>query len=213
MKPKATAQRLFQVSFAPIDELHPDPKNARTHSESQLALLKKSLREWGWYAPIGVARGLVVFGNGRLEAARGLRDEGVHIDGTPSPDEAPIVDLSHLSAEQIKALSLADNRLPELAGWDNSLLAEALGELNAAAFDITSIGFSNADLASLTEAFDPASIIVVPVTPVDDRFWISIRGPLRSQAPALQKLRVLMAEIEGVVVENGTVTDDGPARL
>lgn len=53
----------------------------------------------------------------------------------------------------------------------------------------------------------PASVEELDVSTVGDRFWISVRGPLASQAKALQQLRALMAEIPGVTVEQGTVGD------
>jgi hypothetical protein len=44
----------------------------------------------------------------------------------------------------------------------------------------------------------------VDTAEVGDRFWIVVRGPLKAQAAALQKLRLLLKEIAGVDVELGT---------
>jgi hypothetical protein len=205
-KPAADAPWLLGIQFKRLDELQPDPRNARTHTDVQLGLIAESLREFGWASPLGEAGGLLTFGHGRLAAAKRLRDAGVHIAGTPSPDMAPVVDLSRLSADQRKALALADNRLSELAGWDAALLAEQLGELTAVHFDIESIGFTADDLAGPE---GHPSVAETPVSRVEDRFWISVRGPLPSQAAALQALLDVMARVDGVTVELGTVLDDG----
>jgi hypothetical protein len=40
-----------------------------------------------------------------------------------------------LTAEQVRAYRIVDNRLSELSGWDDELLAAELHALNAAGFD------------------------------------------------------------------------------
>lgn len=199
---------VLEIKFKPLDELRANPRNAKVHPEPQIEKIKESLRRFGWYAPVGHADGVMSFGHARLEAARRLRDAGEHIRGTPSPDLVPTVDLRHLSPEDRRALALADNRLGELGQWDTATLAEELAELARSDFGLEGLGFSRDDLAQLADAGDmTAAVQEVPVSPVEDRFWISVRGPLAQQAQALQALRGVMAEIPGVMVEIGTVTD------
>jgi hypothetical protein len=40
---------------------------------------------------------------------------------------------------------------------------------------------------------------------VADEFWISVRGPLKHQADALQRLEAQMKELDGVTVDLGTI--------
>lgn len=198
------------IQFKRFDEIKADPRNARTHTDPQIALIEASLERSGWYAPLVEGRGKLRIGHGRLEAAKRLFMRGVHIAGAP-PGEAPVVDRSDLDEKTLSALSLADNRISDLAGWDASLLAEQIGTLTEAGFDITDIGFSPDDFITLTSETDVASIVETPVSRVEDRFWISVRGPMTQQAAALQALRGVMEGIEGLQVELGTVLDDGPA--
>jgi ParB-like chromosome segregation protein Spo0J len=206
----AVSPWLLSIQFKPLDDLRPDPNNARTHTASQIEIVEKSLVARGWYLPIGEGDEQIVFGHARWTAARNLRDRGIHIGGTPSADMAPVVDLSHLSPRERTALALADNRIAELAGWDTAILAEQIGMLAGDGFDLGSVGFSADDMVAMTVAADPAAVVEIVVAPVADRFWISVRGPLPRQAKALQALRRVMAEIDGITVELGTVMhEDG----
>ena len=51
-------------------------------------------------------------------------------------DEVPVIRLSHLTPEQVRAYRIADNQLELDAGWDEELLAAEFHELNAAGFDL-----------------------------------------------------------------------------
>ena len=57
--------------------------------------------------------------------------------------------LDHLTEEQRKAYRLADNKLTELGAWDEALLAGELQELLAEDFDLSVVGFSDAELDEL----------------------------------------------------------------
>ena len=73
---------------APVADLIPYGRNARTHSDAQVAQIAASIREFGFTNPILVDgdRG-VIAGHGRLLAARML-----------NMPEVPIIELSHLTA-------------------------------------------------------------------------------------------------------------------
>ena len=108
-----------KIKIRRLAELEPYNRNARTHSEEQLEQLAASIREFGFVQPI-LAResGQIVAGHARLEAARraGL-------------DRVPVIVLDHLTEAQARALVLVDNRLAELGGWDQDLLAAELADL------------------------------------------------------------------------------------
>ncbi len=96
----------------PTAKLLPYARNARTHSEDQVAQIAASIAEFGFTNPIlAGSDGIIVAGHGRLAAAQKLGLERV-----------PVVVLDHLSQTQRRALVIADNRIAENAGWDDAML-------------------------------------------------------------------------------------------
>jgi len=138
-KPKPTAER--KLEDRPIETLIPYARNARTHSDAQVAQIAASIREFGWTNPVLVdgANGIIA-GHGRVLAARKLGLEAV-----------PCIELGHLSETQRRAYILADNKLAEQAGWDVELLKLELQELRAEDFDVGLAGFDAHELAALLE--------------------------------------------------------------
>ena len=103
----------MKVTQEKIENLIPYARNARTHSDDQVAQIAASIKEFGWTNPILVdgEKGIIA-GHGRLAAARKL-----------GLKEIPVIELKHLSETQKKALILADNKLALNSGWDNEMLA------------------------------------------------------------------------------------------
>jgi hypothetical protein len=122
-----------------IERLVPYARNARTHSDAQVAQLAASIREWGWTVPVLVDEaGMLIAGHGRILAARKL-----------GLAEAPVMVARGWSEAQKRAYVLADNKLAMNAGWDQSMLAVELADLRDMAFDTQLIGFSEIELADL----------------------------------------------------------------
>jgi ParB-like chromosome segregation protein Spo0J len=120
----------------PVEALIPYARNARTHSDAQIAQLAASLREFGWTNPILVdGESGVIAGHGRLLAARKL-----------GMKEVPVIELGHLTPTQKKAYIIADNKMALNAGWDFELLREDLNELDAENFDLELTGFDAKEL-------------------------------------------------------------------
>ena len=133
-----------QIEQWPIARLKPYAKNARTHSDDQIARIAASLIEYGWTAPVMVSdEDEIVAGHGRLLAAQYL-----------GLTEVPVIRLGHLTPEQVSAYRIADNRLSELSGWDDELLAAELHALNATGFDLDLTGFEGEDLDRLLAPLD-----------------------------------------------------------
>ena len=131
----------------PIERLRPYTRNARTHSEEQIAQVAASIKEFGWTNPVLVAEdGTVVAGHGRLLAARKLGLAAV-----------PVVVLDHLSETQRRAYIIADNKLALNAGWDEKVLAAELRELESEGVDLSLVGFSDDELADLRADDEPQS--------------------------------------------------------
>jgi ParB-like chromosome segregation protein Spo0J len=123
----------------PIADLIPYARNARTHSDAQVAKIASSIREFGFTNPVLTDgdKGIIA-GHGRVLAARKL-----------GMKEVPTIELSHLSVQQRKAYIIADNRLALDAGWDNALLSLELSELKDDGFDLAVIGFEAGELTGL----------------------------------------------------------------
>jgi hypothetical protein len=131
--------RDLAVEFWPIDRLIPYARNARTHTDKQIAEVAASIVEFGWTNPILVGGdGIVIAGHARLAAARKLK-----------MDEVPVIVLDHLTETQRRALVLADNRLALSAGWDEEMLRIELESLKEDAFHLDLVGFSNEELEEL----------------------------------------------------------------
>jgi DNA modification methylase len=129
----------MQITKYKIENLIPYAKNARTHSDDQVAQIAASIKEFGWTNPILVdgQKGIIA-GHGRLAAARKL-----------GMTEVPVIELAHLTDTQKKALILADNKLALNAGWDNEMLLLELQELELEGFDLELTGFSLDEINAL----------------------------------------------------------------
>ena len=122
---------------AAVSDLIPYARNARTHSDSEVAQIVASIREFGFNNPILVDgdRG-VIAGHGRLMAARQL-----------GMTEVPTLELAHLTPTQRRAYVLADNRLALNAGWDGDMLRLELADLQLDGFDLGLTGFGEDEIA------------------------------------------------------------------
>ena len=123
-----------------LNELTPDPTNARTHDETNLKAIEGSLREFGQRKPIVIdQQGVIVAGNGTVEAARRLGWSEIQAVRIPAD----------WKADRIKAFALADNRTAELAGWNQEVLDQQLRELEEVGIEVASFGFEVPDIPIL----------------------------------------------------------------
>lgn len=128
----------LSIAYLPIDQLKPDPKNARLHTAKQIRQIAQSIGSFGFNVPVLIDRDLnVIAGHGRLLACKRL-----------GWSEVPTIRLEHLSEAQKRAFMIADNRLTEIASWDDRLLAEQLQALSSVEldFDIETIGFDMGEI-------------------------------------------------------------------
>ena len=131
----------------PTDKLIPYARNARTHSDAQVAQIAASIAEFGFTNPIlAGSDGLIVAGHGRLAAAQKLGLASV-----------PVVVLDHLTATQRRALVIADNRIAENAEWDEAMLRVELADLQDEGFDLDLTGFDADALAELMAGDEPVN--------------------------------------------------------
>ena len=123
----------LQIAYQPVSDLKNNPRNARTHSKRQIRQIANSITRFGFNNPVLVDNSnTIIAGHGRVAAAKLLGLSSV-----------PTIRLENLSRDQIRAYVIADNRLAEKAGWDNSILAIELQHLLTIEgdFDVTITGF------------------------------------------------------------------------
>jgi DNA modification methylase len=149
---QARRAKLLNVIYRSVEELKLDPANPRVHSKKQIRQIGNSIEAFDFNVPILVDRdGKVIAGHGRLLACREI---GI--------TEVPTICLDHLTPAQARAFMIADNRLTEIASWDDRLLAQQLKDLSLVGLDFSAdvIGFEMAEIdlriASLEDVPDPA---------------------------------------------------------
>jgi ParB-like chromosome segregation protein Spo0J len=134
------------ITTVALDDLVPDPANARTHDQRNLDAIRGSLARFGQVEPIVVQRGTkrIVGGHGRVEALRALgRTEAAVVE----------VDVDDTGAA---ALAIALNRTGELAAWDDEALARMLEALPDDLAEVA--GFSDDEVAAMLNAYDISPI-------------------------------------------------------
>lgn len=120
----------MQIEWLGIDSVKPYEKNAKKHDREQVEHIANSLKRFGWKQPLVIdADGVIVVGHGRYLAARQLGRRRV-----------PCIRAVDLTAEEIKAYRLADNKTNE-SDWDLDLMNIELGDLLD--FDMSDFGFDD----------------------------------------------------------------------
>lgn len=136
--PKARVNPNLADLLFPIEKLYEDERNARLHTERNIASIRNSLAEFGQQKPIvALVGGKVVAGNGTLRAAKELgwkKIAVVRFDGTE---------------EEALAYAIADNRTAELASWDAEELQRAVERLAASGVDLGKFGFSGTEIEAI----------------------------------------------------------------
>ncbi len=133
----------LSIIYQSIDVLNPRATNPRTHSAKQVAQIARSIERFGFTNPVLVddANGIIA-GHGRVLAAKQL-----------ALQQVPTVKLSNMTEAEIRAYVIADNKLAENAGWDDTLLGlelQYLTELDID-FDVTLTGFELPEIDVLIE--------------------------------------------------------------
>lgn len=116
--------------------LVPSARNARLHSDAQIEQIMASIREWGWTTPVLVdERGVIIAGHGRVMAAERMELA-----------EVPVIVARGWSEAQKRSYLIADNKLPENASWDQSLLQLEFADLKQLGFDGLLTGFTENEI-------------------------------------------------------------------
>lgn len=125
-----------RIEMMATSSLTPNPRNARTHSKKQISQIASSIERFGFLVPLVADEdNMILAGHGRWEASRQL-----------VLPEVPVIRAEFLTDEDRRAFVLAENRLAQLAGWDEDLLASELNALFDGGYSLDITGFSTADL-------------------------------------------------------------------
>jgi DNA modification methylase len=161
-----------KIEIIRTDKLIPYARNARTHSDEQVSQIAGSIKEFGFTNPVLIdSDNGIIAGHGRVMAARVL-----------GLAEVPCLRLSHLSETQRRAYILADNRIALNSGWDESMLALELTELNIDGFNLESLGFDSEEIDRIInqegDLFDNQSDIIEDETPEVESVAITSSGEI-----------------------------------
>ena len=120
----------MELQMMAINDLIPYVNNPRQNDDAVDAVAS-SIKNFGFKVPIVIdGQNEIINGHTRLKAAKKL-----------GLNEVPVIVADDLTPEQIKAFRLADNKVSEIAEWDEDLLAIELEELENLDFDMSDFGF------------------------------------------------------------------------
>ncbi|MGA7755570.1 MAG: DNA methyltransferase [Candidatus Sulfotelmatobacter sp.] len=137
------------MRYRPVASLRANPLNPRAHSDRQIKQIARSIEAFGPIVPVLVDQDLqVIAGHGRILAAHRL-----------GLKELPTICIEHLSDIQIRAFSIADNKLTDNSTWDETLLGQQLKALAEVELDfsIEATGFEMGEIDVLIEGLETAN--------------------------------------------------------
>ena len=133
----------WPIEMVPLSHLKGAARNARTHPKRQIEQIVRSIRNFGYVDPVLADENLTIIGG----HARAIAAERAGFR------RIPVIVISGLSETAKRALALADNKIPENAGWDRHILAVELSELapllSQADLEIELTGFEAAEIDAL----------------------------------------------------------------
>lgn len=142
----------MEIKNLKTDDLIPYINNAR-HNDDAVDAVASSIKNFGFKVPVIVdGNNEIIAGHTRVKAAKKLGLETV-----------PVVVADDLTPEQVKAFRLADNKVGEIATWDDDMLNAELAELADLDFDMTDFGFEALSFESDDEVVEDDDFDVAPV--------------------------------------------------
>lgn len=118
----------MEIILKRLNELKPYDKNPRNNEEA-VKYVANSIKEFGFKVPIIIDKdNVIVAGHTRYKASKELELQ-----------EVPCIVADDLTEEQIKAFRIADNKVSEIAEWDNDILAIEMEDISE--FDMSDFGF------------------------------------------------------------------------
>ena len=167
----------MKIQKSKTAHLVPYARNSRTHSESQVAQIAGSIKEFGFTNPVLIDDfNTIIAGHGRVLAAQLLGLE-----------EIPTIVLENLTETQRKAYVIADNKIALNAGWDEEMLKLELQDLSEAKYDFKLLGFSEAEFEIYSKQPDEPEETDIPTEDSNVR-QIIVNYPLEEYAEIIEKM-------------------------
>lgn len=128
-----------KFKYRSVEELVAYDKNPMIHPEPQIAELAQGIKTYGFNYPVVLdASNMIIAGHGRLQAAMRL-----------GMKEVPTVSVEHLTAEQVRAFRIFDNKISRKSTFDMELLRGEIIDLGSIGFDLEATGFTEMELDGL----------------------------------------------------------------
>lgn len=143
------ALRFLEAEEVDVDSLKPHPRNYKNHPDDQLVHIESSLKEFGLYRNVVIARdGTILAGHGVWMAAKRVGAKRLRVCRLD-------LDPGDLRAMKVMAL---DNELPRFGESDDRALSEMLKEIaNGMDLGLLGTGYDETMLAALAMVTRPAS--------------------------------------------------------
>ena len=126
------------------NKIIPYENNSKEHPEWQISQIMKSIEAFGFNDPIAINENfMIIEGHGRYLAAKELNMEKI-----------PCIILTGMSDEQIRAYTIAHNKLCMNTDFDLEKLRYEMNALTVEKFDITLTGFSQIELEDINKTLD-----------------------------------------------------------
>jgi len=130
-----------------IDSLTPDPNNAKKHPEKSIRAIMLSFALFGQRRPLAATKdGIVIAGNGSLEAAKAL---GWTKIAAARDDD--------LSEAELAAYGMADNRSAEHGRWDFEQVAKLEQMVSKAGLEMVGWSLDELEVLRAMDFAEPAS--------------------------------------------------------
>lgn len=143
---KSPTSEIHLVQAYPLESIIPDERNARVHSPDQISRLVASIKRFGFVNPV------IIRPDGRLLAGHGRTFAAIQAGLTA----VPALVVPHLDDDSARAYILADNRLAELAEWNEELLISELEAIRDIAPELSeAAGFTDDEIAALASEEEP----------------------------------------------------------
>ncbi len=171
-----------------VAKITPHPENPRTHPDAQIAALGETFDEFGVVWPIVLDENLrLMAGEGRWRTAQKKKFE-----------QYPCIVIRGWSEKKKRRFMVADNRLPQLAGYDDGLYKAVLAQIKLDGGGLAALGLDDAVLAALLAEGGPTNANgewtgMPEFNQVDKTAWRSLVVHFKDQA-ALSKFEKLVGK-------------------
>jgi DNA modification methylase len=180
----------MKVEIWPLERLIPYARNPRQIPQVAIDKVAASIQEFGFRQPIVVdTEGVIVVGHVRRLAAQKLGLTNI-----------PVNVATGLTAAQVNAYRLADNRTNEEATWDTEALALELANLKVDEFDLDLTGFNLDEIQELlaentvgfTDDDEAPAVPEVAVTEPGDLWILGNHRLLCGDSTSIEQVERLM---------------------